>query len=503
MSRRAVIVLLLGVLLNAAPAHAAFPGTDGKIAFDSDRDGNNEIYTMAADGTGQTRITTNAVFDARPAWSADGKKIAWESQNAVWVMNADGTGQTQLSPHPAMEPAWSPDGRVAMSMDGGIFVINADGTGGNQITSQPSGPPDSMPAWSPDGTKIAFMRFTGSYDVWVMNADGTGQVNLTPATATADDYQPNWSADGHRIAFASNRSGNFDVWVMNSNGAAPTQLTTDPALDQQPAFSPTGSKIAFETARNGRTDIYSMNADGTAQTQLTTNVAGDSSPDWQPIPFTGYARPKGASPTRLSMVPAYGTCTSSNTTHGAPLAFGACKPPAQTSSYLTVGTPDANGAAANSIGSVYISVLVGAPGPPVDSSFNAGVSVTDVRCTALPSACGSANASGGPDYVGELEGRITLRITDKKNGPSLNEPATMTDYTLAWPVSCGATSSLTTGSVCSFPLTCMDAVVPGLTPEGTRDVWELVKVELNDGGADGDADTADNSLFAKPGVFVP
>jgi hypothetical protein len=509
MPRRWAIVSLLGFLLTAAPAHAAFPGIDGKITFDSDRDGTaiGEIYTMNADGSAQTRITTNSAFDARPAWSADGKKIAWESQQdgptAVWVMNADGSGQTHLSPHPAMEPAWSLDGRVVMSMDGGIFVINADGTGGTQITSQASGPPDGMPAWSPDGSKIAFMRFTGSYDVWVMNADGTGQANLTPGTPAWDDYQPNWSPDGHRIAFASNRGGSFDVWSMSSDGSGPTRLTTDPGLDQQPAWAPTGSKIAFETSRNGRTDIYSMNYDGTAQTRLTNDAAGDSSPDWQPIPFTGYARPKGASPARLSLVPAYAGCAAPNSAHGAPLAFGACKPPAQTSSYLTVGTPDANGAPASSIGSFYISVGVGVPGPPVDSSFNAGVSITDVRCSATPSACGAANASGGTDYIGELQGRITLQITDKKNGPSLNEPATMNNYTLAWSISCGASASTSVGSTCNFPLTCMDAVVPGLSPEGTRDVWALVKVEVHDGGSDGDADTADNTPFATPGLFVP
>jgi Tol biopolymer transport system component len=508
MKRRWAIVSVLGFLAIATPAHAAFPGTQGRIAFDSDRDGNGEIYTMNADGSAQSRITTNTSFDARPAWSADGKKIAWESQqdgtNAVWVMNGDGSGQTRLSPHAAMEPAWSPDGRVAMSMDGGIFVVNADGTGGLQLTSQ-SGTPDAMPAWSPGGDKIAFMRFTGSYDVWVMNADGTNQVNLTPGTAGSGDYQPNWAPWGDRIAFASDRSGNADIYTMKADGSVVAPLTTDPGLDQQPAWDPTGSAITFESNRaTGKSQVYRMGADGTAQTRLTNDSAFDSSPDWQPVPFTGYARPKGATPIRLPLVPAYNSCAVPTSSHGAPLAFPSCKPPVPGSTYLTVGTFDANGAQASSLGFFYFNVQVGVPGPPIDSSFNAGVTITDVRCSATSSACGSANDAAGPDYIGELRPAVTLRITDKKNGPSLNEPATMTDYTLSWSVSCGATSSTSVGSTCSFPVTCMDAVVPGLTPEGTRDVWELVKAEVYDGGSDGDGDTtADNTLFARPGLFVP
>ncbi len=88
-------------LFQPLPAHAAFPGQNGKIAFFSDRDGNNEVYTMNADGTGQMRLTNNAASDVVPIWSADGLKIAFTStrdgNNEIYVMNADGSGQTRLT----------------------------------------------------------------------------------------------------------------------------------------------------------------------------------------------------------------------------------------------------------------------------------------------------------------------------------------------------------------------------------------------------------------------
>src|SRR4051812_12184740 len=106
----------LGALVLSAPAQAAFPGADGKIAFASDRDGVPQIYTMRPDGSEVTRLTFDDVDDERPAWSPDGTKIAFESfrdgNSEVYVMNADGSGVVNLSdtPFPDIEPAWSPDG---------------------------------------------------------------------------------------------------------------------------------------------------------------------------------------------------------------------------------------------------------------------------------------------------------------------------------------------------------------------------------------------------------
>ena len=200
----------------------------------------------------------------------------------------------------------------------------------------------------------------------------------------------------------------------------------------------------------------------------------------------GYARPKGASPMRASLAPAYKPCTAPNRTHGAPLAFSSCNPPAQVSDFLTVGTPDATSppTAANSIGAVTLKVTA-AP----DVSIVA--SITDVR-----------NKAGLGDYAGQLQGRLPLNVTDRTNGSGLNEPATgSTAYTFTIP--CATTpASSTVGSTCSVTTT-VNALTPGAVIANARAIWELPKVEVYDGGADGVASTAGNTLFADSAVFVP
>ncbi|MCY2923834.1 MAG: DPP IV N-terminal domain-containing protein, partial [Planctomycetota bacterium] len=193
-----------------------------KIAFTSDRDGYSDIYVMNADGTGQTRLTNSGVRGFAPAFSPDGRKIAFDSAGLIYVMNADGTGQTRLT-----------------------------NGAGDEI----------RPAFSPDGTKIAFdSDRDGNCEIYVMNADGTGQTRLTNNAAV--DLAPTFSPDGRKIAFASDRDGNYEIYVMNADGTAQTRLTNNAASDYDPTFSPDGSKIAFVSSRDGNFEIYVMNADG-------------------------------------------------------------------------------------------------------------------------------------------------------------------------------------------------------------------------------------------------
>jgi TolB protein len=291
------LALAAPVVVDAAPSGAAFPGANGKIAFQTNRDGDWEIYSMNPDGTGQTRLTNNAAADFEPAWSADGTKIAFfgtrDGNAQIYLMNADGSGQTNLSNNAAADfnPAWSPDGtQIAFSSTRNgcceIFVMNANGTGQTRLTNSGL---DLEPAWSPDGTKIAFHRGACPSDIWVMNADGTGQTRLTN-TGGCVAGAPNWSPDGTHIAFAHDGFGRFhDIYVMNANGSGQTNLTNNAAsgIDNSgPAWSPEGTKISFTSdlgtsPSNG--EIYTMNANGSGVTRLTTNLASDSKPDWQPI----------------------------------------------------------------------------------------------------------------------------------------------------------------------------------------------------------------------------
>ena len=207
----------------------------------------------------------------------------------------------------------------------------------------------------------------------------------------------------------------------------------------------------------------------------------------------GYPRPKGASPLRVSLAPAYSACTSPNRTHGPPLAHPACNPPAQVSQQLTVGTPDANGAAANFVGHARLAARPGDPAAPGDQADVAlAVNAVDVR-----------RRSGLGDYTGELALRLPLRITDRDNGgTATTDHGTVQDSNLDVPVQCTATASTSVGSTCAVN-TSVDAVAPGAAREGERAIWALDKVQLFDGGADGVAATAPNTLFAVQGIFVP
>jgi Tol biopolymer transport system component len=165
-----------------------------RIAFASERDGDQEIYTMnSSDGSGGRKLTNNHNHDVHPSWSPDGTKIAFERDYDIWVMKADGTDQNNLTNSPNMseyEPDWSPDGAKIAFTNGeasDIFVINANGGGQVNLTKTP-GISDDEPAWSPNGRKIVF---TSDGDLWIMEADGTNRRNFTN-TPEASEFVPDW-----------------------------------------------------------------------------------------------------------------------------------------------------------------------------------------------------------------------------------------------------------------------------------------------------------------------
>src|SRR5215218_142854 len=212
-----------------------------------------------------------------------------------------------------------------------------------------------------------------------------------------------------------------------------------------------------------------------------------------------HVRPKGATPLRASLVPAFKQCTAPNRTHGAPLAFPSCNPPVQTSNFLTIGSPDANGAGANSVGFILLKVKTTSPEDVLITA-----TITDVRCKAATSAtvCNSANAADGPDYSGEVQGNAIIRITDHYNGPALNEAATVQDIPFPVNTPCANTTATTEGGRCATT-TSANAVVPGSVKDAQRAVIEVGQLQINDGGADGAVATADNTLFEVQGIFIP
>jgi Tol biopolymer transport system component len=480
-----LLVAALLLTLGAAAARAAFPGVNGNLAFSSDRDGNYEIYSSTSAGATQTDVTQNASSDLFPAWSPNGTKIAFTSfrdngDGEIYVANADGSNPTRLTTTAGTdaEPAWSPDGsKIAFrsERDGNfeIYTMNADGTNQVNVTNDPGN--DDRPAWSPDGGEIAFESDrSGNFDIYTMDADG------------------------QKIAFDSTRDGNLEIYSMHADGTSPTRLTSNSSDDSEAAWSPDGSKIAFRSQRDGSAEIYTMNQGGAAQTRVTNDATWDSAPDWQPA-ATGYPRPKGATPVRISLVPGFQSCASPNRSHGAPLAFGSCAPPVQTSANLTVGSPDANGAAANFVGFMKLGVVAGTPGPPEDSDVTIAASLSDVRCKVQLATCAGGALS---DYTGELLARARLRLTDKLNGSSGTEPATVSDFTFPVTIPCAPTTSTATGSLCSISTTA-NTLTPGAIRDTKRANAEIDQLQVDDGGPDGLASTADNSQFAVEGVFVP
>jgi Tol biopolymer transport system component len=188
--------------------------------------------------------------------------------------------------------AWAAEGdgkilftrSVTPSFNEQIYVVDPDGT--NETNLSNSATWDWAPTWSPDATKIAFVRQGSNDNIYVMNADGTGATQLT--SDAADEDEPSWSPDGSKIAFRSSRDGNHEIYVMNADGSNQTRLTNDSAADRDPEWSPDGTKIVFQSARPaaGETGfrLYTMDADGSNQTQLTsfTGSATHSSPSWSP-----------------------------------------------------------------------------------------------------------------------------------------------------------------------------------------------------------------------------
>ena len=287
--------LVMSLLIQMQIAENGYASRRTKIAFSSTRDGNLEIYVMDGDGRNQKRVTVNPARDESPAWSPDGKKIAFVSNRnnvnknhkQIWVIDADGKNPIRLTDGLVdANPDWSPDGTkivydtVRVPEDhnlapGGITVMDADGKDKRLF-----GRRGFDPSWSPDGKRIAFISFRNGNQaqLYVTDVDGRNRLRLT------DDFvykrMPSWSHDGKRIAYV----GDHVIWVVDSDGEnpRPRQLTKH-VTDTHPTWSPDSESIAFTSfgREPGIVGIYTVDVTNLAVDALPRDPGlGNYEPDW-------------------------------------------------------------------------------------------------------------------------------------------------------------------------------------------------------------------------------
>ncbi len=233
-------------------------------------------------------------------------RIAYHSEQTgdfeIWVMNADGTEARPLtsSPRRDIEPAWSPDGTkiaFASARDDPenlqLYVMNADGSDQRRLFEDVR-PWDSWtPAWSPDGTRIAFqvnkdVRQNG-FDIYVANADGTDERLLVGGPG--DQYHVFWSPDGKYIVYVDQGMEDSEIYIANADGSDPRPLTDNDSNEAYPRWSPDGQWILFQSDRDAVWRLYRMRPDGSDVQRVSVPVMGQDvmgawSPDGKYVVFS-------------------------------------------------------------------------------------------------------------------------------------------------------------------------------------------------------------------------
>jgi Tol biopolymer transport system component len=271
------------------------------VAFSSDRDGAFHLFTMSDSGGEEQALALSGSNDREPRWSPPERAVIDElvyaggptgrSTRNLFLVSISGDQESPLTYTPAtdMTPDWSPKGdQLVFSSDRTgqqeLFVLNLDGSRGvRQLTD---GMESALhPSWSPDGTQIAFEAQieNGDWDVWVINADGSDLRNLTN-TSSANDGNPDWSPDGSQLVFSSNREGTFDLYTLSMDESGLVErLTTEPGNEVHPSWSPDGQRIAYrgDSAR-GNHQLYLVQATGENIRPVFTSGYNDDAPAWSP-----------------------------------------------------------------------------------------------------------------------------------------------------------------------------------------------------------------------------
>ena len=297
-------VLLISVLAALGLIACRPPAPDelsGRLVFERKVDGNADVYVMAVDGSGLTRLTDSPGWDGEPSWSPDGSQIVFASDRAggpaIYVMNADGSNQRALTdPSTAsLTPSWSPDGqRIAYASTGPnapgeqavdtgfeIWVMNADGSNPQRLAGDPAGQ-SLYPSWGPKSDRLAYALQTGQegFLLTQMLRDGATPRSFSDAVEGRPNA-PDWSPSSNHIAFALEQQGLVEIWQAKPDGSNPLRLGQAGANGGEPAWSPDGKHIVFVSDQDGAPSLMIMDADGKNVRRLTADGAAYAHPDWQ------------------------------------------------------------------------------------------------------------------------------------------------------------------------------------------------------------------------------
>jgi TolB protein len=329
-STLAAVVATAAAGLAAPPAHATFPGQNGRISFQRDTGRQADLLTVRPDGTGVRRLTRTRTWEEHAEWSADGRRLAYarsapDGEPAdIWTMDADGGDRRAVTAFGSVSlaPTWSPTGSIAYFSlkdfpapgpddpppPAELYATDPDGTT-RRLTRDRRIQTDAT--FSPDGSTLAYSQWKavkgqpGVFDIGIslMDADGTDRRALLAANGRRDAVTQSFSPDGTRIVFElvtarppGRRRGErqSDLAIVNVDGSGMRRLTRTAALETTPVWSPDGTRIAFASDRHAKgrdlqrhgpaSEIYTMRADGGDVQRLTHNTVPDSRPDWQPLP---------------------------------------------------------------------------------------------------------------------------------------------------------------------------------------------------------------------------